>query len=312
MAINEERVVVNGDIDIGVTIAYPSKDKKRPVVLLIMGTGDMDRDGNGHGMKMDMYKTLSDMFVDFGFVCVRYDKRGTYESTGNYKTHSVTNLVDDSAQVINYVKQLDYVDENSVIACGHSEGAMVATLLTKKEKLESIILLGGASMCLKSAMMYQNSGIINEYKNKKGLLAWYVRKLLPEKKVNKQIDDMFDRAARAKKDQFFFNGVFMNANWLKEHGELTDSDFEEMLREYDGRVLAITGQSDLQADYTALDRIKEFENVVTYTPEKVNHILRDIGDDKNSYLKMRKQYKKTSKDPIHEGTKEEIKKFLKR
>ena len=61
--INEERIIINSDINIGATIAYKDKERKSPLVLLIMGTGSMDRDGNGLGFKSNLYKDLSDMFV---------------------------------------------------------------------------------------------------------------------------------------------------------------------------------------------------------------------------------------------------------
>ena len=84
--IREERISIVNEVTIGATIAYQDKTHKRPLVLLIMGTGTLDRDGNEFGFKSNMYKELSDMFVEFGCVCVRYDKRGTHESTGNIKT----------------------------------------------------------------------------------------------------------------------------------------------------------------------------------------------------------------------------------
>ncbi|MBQ8749267.1 MAG: alpha/beta hydrolase [Clostridia bacterium] len=155
MNIIEERVFIDGEYKIGATISRPD-DIKRPLVLLIMGTGKLDRDGNMKGYKTDLYKNMSDMFVNMGYVCIRYDKRGTHESGGKFKIAGLSDLVNDSASVVEYARTLPYIDENRIIACGHSEGAMIATLLTKQTKLERIILLGGACMCLKSAMEYQN------------------------------------------------------------------------------------------------------------------------------------------------------------
>jgi dienelactone hydrolase len=140
-----------------------------------MGTGKLDRDGNQFGFKSNVYKNMSDMFVKMGYVCVRYDKRGTHESTGKFNSAGISDLVADSARVIEYAKSLPFVDEKKIIACGHSEGAMVATLLTKQTDLSRIILLGGACMCLKSAMEYQNNLVLEEFKGKKlrdnGILA---------------------------------------------------------------------------------------------------------------------------------------------
>lgn len=305
----EERVLIDGENKIGATISYLDKDKKRPLVLLIMGTGKLDRDGNARGFKTDIYKNLSDIFVKMGYVCVRYDKRGTHESTGNFKTAGVSDLVNDSASVINYAKSLNYVDADKIIACGHSEGAMIATLLTKQENLEKIILLGGACICLRSAMEYQNFKIIDEFENKKGFLGWYLKKFINKEKVLKQLDSLYEKAKKSNKDTFFFRGAFLPTKWIKEHGSLTNEDFVKVIEEYNGKVLAITGTADLQADYSCLDKIKEFENVVTYAPENVNHLLREI-DDNNSMLTIQKQYKRLVKNPIHEGTKKQIEEFL--
>ena len=312
MEIKEERVFIDSENGnkIGATISYTDSTKKRPLVLLIMGTGKLDRDGNGKGIKTDLYKNMSDMFVNMGYVCVRYDKRGTHQSTGKFNATGLSDLVADSSKVIEYAKKLDYVDANKIIACGHSEGAMIATLLTKQEKLDRIILLGGACMCLKTAMEYQNLIVLDEFKNKKGLLAWYINKVVTKEKIKKQLAAMFSKANKAKKDTFFYNGAFLPAKWLKEHGDLTDEDFIKMLEEYNGKVLAITGKSDLQADSTMLDKVSEFEHITIYAPENVNHILREV-DDKNSIMTVQKQYRRLSQNPIHEGTEKQIEQFLK-
>ena len=71
-----------------------------------MGTGKLDRDGNGFGFKSNLYKNMSDMFVSMGYVCVRYDKRGTHQSTGKFNSAGLSDLVADSAKVIDYAKTL--------------------------------------------------------------------------------------------------------------------------------------------------------------------------------------------------------------
>ena len=52
--INEERVIISNDINIGATIAYNDKSKKSPLVLLIMGTVFLDRDGNCFGFNSNI------------------------------------------------------------------------------------------------------------------------------------------------------------------------------------------------------------------------------------------------------------------
>lgn len=309
--INEERILIKNDITIGATISYLDKTIKRPLVLLIMGTGTTDRDGNDKSFKTDFYKNLSDMFVNAGFVCVRYDKRGTHESTGNYKTAGLYDLVQDSATVIQYAKKMNYVDENKIIVCGHSEGAMIATLLTQSEEINGLILLGGACICMKSALLYQNYLVLEQFKNKKGLMAWYIKKSLTKEKIDKQFNNLFEKANKTNKERYFYNGGFFNTKYMREHNTLTNQSFVNILKEYKGSILAITGTADLSSDYHALELISSFDNVTTYAPNNVNHILRKIDDD-NNVIKAKKQYKRLALKPIETSTKEQILEWIKR
>ena len=307
--IDEERVIINGDINIGATIAYQDKTKKRPLVLLLMGTGSLDRDGNGLGVKSNIYKDLSDMFAQMGCVCIRYDKRGTHESTGDFKTSGLSDLVSDAANVIHYAKKLDYVDEEKIIVCGHSEGAMIATLLTRNEELEGIILLGGACMGLKDAMLYQNYLVVEEVKNMKGILGWYLRKLIKEDAIEKQVLGMFKKAEASKKDTYFYRGSILPSNYMKEHYSLSSEDYVNLLKAYKGKILAITGKSDVQADYTKLEHISNLDNTTIYTPLKVNHLMKEI-DGETNILNIKKEYKKVFKKEIDKGVKDKIKNFI--
>lgn len=303
--INEERIIIKTDISIGATVAYLNKKEKMPLILLVMGTGTTNRDGNTKKFKTDFYKNLSDMFVKREFVCVRYDKRGTHQSTGNYKTAGLSELVDDALNVINYAKSLDYVDENRIIVCGHSEGAMIATLLTEKQNINGIILLGGACTCMKDALIYQNCLVLDKFKDKKGFMAWYIKKVLTKEKINRQFNKLFDRASRTLKPRYFFNGGVFNTKYMREHGSLTSQDFINILKKYRGKILAITGTADLSMDYHMLDSIMGIENVTIYTPYNVNHILRKI-DDSNDVMKAKQQYKRLSTKPMHNETREVI------
>lgn len=155
----EERIIIHEKVFIGATIALPfaknsiQEEKKYPAILVIMGTGKTDRDGNEKKFQTNFYKNLSDEFVKRGFVCIRYDKRGTFETEGDYNTSGLSDLVEDAVTVLRYIRNLRYVDEKRMILCGHSEGAMIATLALEQEKAAGMILLGGAGTSLKDALL---------------------------------------------------------------------------------------------------------------------------------------------------------------
>ena len=307
--INEERIIISNDINIGATIAYQDKFEKRPLVLLIAGTGSLDRDGNSIGFKSNIYKELSDMFVQMGCVCIRYDKRGTHESKGKGLSFGLSDLVNDAANIIHYAKKLDYVNKENVVVCGHSEGAMIATFLTKTEDLKGIILLAGACMSLKDAMIYQNYLVLDQVKDMKGLLGWLLRKTLKKEKIEKQVSELFLKAEEAKKDIFFYRGSIMPSLYIKEHNLLTKEDYIKLLKLYKGKILAITGKADVQADYKVLESISDIERITVYTPEKVNHVLRDV-DKESSIMNIKKEYQLSFKKAISSKIKNPIKDWI--
>lgn len=303
--VNEEKVIITNDINIGATIAYQDKKEKRPLVLLIAGTGSLDRDGNGIGFKSNLYKDLSDMFVNMGYVCIRYDKRGTHESKTSDLNYGLRELVDDAVTIIHSAKNLDYVDPERVVVCGHSEGTMIATLLTKREPLKGIILLGGACMGLKEAMLYQNYLVFEQVQNMKGILGWYLRKTLKKETIESKVEEIYEKAEKSKKPTYFYGGSFIPTKYMKEHHSLTSEEYIKVLKEYRGKILAITGKSDVQADYRTLESIEGLENVTIYTPENVNHLLKESEEQENIF-NVKREYKKSFKKNIHQSIKDTI------
>ncbi len=309
MTMNEKKVSIKGKVSIGATVLYPDEKKQYPAVGLIMGTGKTDRDGNEKSFKTDLYKNLANMFAEFGFVCVRYDKRGTFETEGDYNTAGLCDLTDDAVSVIQYTKTLPYVDKTKIIVCGHSEGAMIATLLSEKEATAGLLLFGGAATSMKDALLYQNYLAAEEFANKKGLLGALLKKQASKEKMNAKVEGMFQKCVSVKKDRVFFGGAMLNAKWVKEHAAYSSDDFVELLKQYGKPILAITGTADLSADYRRLSALSEIPNAECLTPQNVNHILREIDDD-NSMMTVKKQYARLSAQPIHFDTKQRIKDWL--
>ena len=309
MSIKEERIFIEGDVRLGATIATADYEGKKPAIVLIMGTGNMDRDGNGKGLHTDMYKNFAWQFAEWGFVTVRYDKRGTHESSGKKPLYGFEDLVNDAVSVIRYMKTLPYVDADRIIVFGHSEGGMIATVLSDREDTAGLMVIGAAGMSLKDALHYQNRELAEEVKNTKGLKGLLLRSASSEEKNNAKVDSMYAKCSATDKDKAFIKGGIINAKWIREHGAYSADDMVAKLKNYGKPVLAITGTKDLSADYKELDRLQDLPNVECYAPEGVNHILREV-DDENSILKVRKQYARLSKNPIHKGTEEKMHEWL--
>lgn len=314
MVIKENQVTIKGNVSIGATVSYPDDSRANPVrkypaIVLIMGTGKTDRNGNERGFKTDLYKNLAKMFAEFGYVSVRYDKRGTYQTGGDFNTAGLNDLVDDAISVIRYTKSLSDVDEARVIVCGHSEGAMIATLLSEKEDTAGLLLLGGAVTCMKDALLYQNYLAAEEFAKKKGLLGMLLRSQTLQEKTDARTEAMFSKCVSAKKDRVFFGGTMLNAKWVKEHASYCSEDYAALLKQYSKPVLAVTGTADISTDYRRLSALHDIPFAESYMPHNVNHILRGI-DDNNSVMTVKKQYKRLAAQPIHSATKQHIKDWL--
>ncbi|MBR2254953.1 MAG: alpha/beta hydrolase [Candidatus Methanomethylophilaceae archaeon] len=303
MAAIEEEVTVSGAVSLGATVAYGDKGGKKPAIVIIMGTGKLDRDGNGPGSRMNIYRDLSDMFVEEGFVTIRYDKRGTHRSTGDFDSAGLSDFVDDAVSVTRYVKSLPYVDAGRVVVCGHSEGTMVATLLSEREDVAGLMLLGGAATCLKDALRYQSRIAGEQTESMGGIAGAVLRRAASREKTDARQDELFERCLNADGDTVRFQGAKVSAKWVREHLSYTSEDFAAKLKSFGKPVLAITGTADLSADFRMLDSIRDVPSVTCYVPEGVNHIFREVDDD-NSITKVKKQYLRLSARPIHPGTRD--------
>lgn len=309
MVMKEKEVTIKGTVSIGATVSYPDDRGEYPAIVLIMGTGKTDRDGNEKSFKTDLYKNFAEMFAESGFVSVRYDKRGTYQTKGDFNTAGLNDLVEDAVSVTRYTKSLSHVDEERVIVCGHSEGAMIATLLSTKEDTAGLLLLGGAATCMKDALLYQNYLAAEEFAKKKGLLGMLLRSQTSQEKMNAKVDAMFQKCIFAKKDRVFFGGTMLNAKWVKEHASHRSEDYVALLEQYGKPILAVTGTADISTDYRRLSALQNIPLAESYTPHNVNHVLREIDDD-NSVMTVKKQYGRLAAQPIHSDTEQYIKKWL--
>ena len=300
MEIMEKEVVIKGEFQIAATVTYTDENKKSPAVVIIMGTGKSDRDGNFFGFHTDMDKDLAHKFAEYGFVSARYDKRGTHRSGGKFSKTGLSDLTDDAISVIQYLKALPYVDENKIIVCGHSEGTQIATLVTEKEETAGLILLGGAGMCMKDALIYQNTLIAREVNEAKGMTGAILRKTFDLDKQLAVIEDIFRKSKETNKDTVFVNGASIPAKWLREHGSYTSEDFAEKLKRYGKPVLAITGKADFEADFHKLETFSGEKHITCFAPEKLTHIL-ICCDGELSILNAKKLYKELMKKPLDEN-----------
>lgn len=138
-----EREVVSGQLH--GTLTLPEGAGQVPAALILPGSGPVDRDGNIPNGNNESLKLLAHALAERHIATLRIDKRGIGESrTAALREDDLRfeTYVDDA---IGWIKLLQ--DERRVEAIyliGHSEGALVATLVAQKVDVAGVVLLAGA------------------------------------------------------------------------------------------------------------------------------------------------------------------------
>ena len=127
------------------TLTLPSKEGKFPVVILITGSGPQNRDEELLGHKP--FLVISDYLTKNGIAVLRYDDRGTGQSTGDFKTATSVDFASDVESAIEYLKTRQEIDKKKIGLMGHSEGGLIAPMLASRSgDVDFIVLLAGPGL----------------------------------------------------------------------------------------------------------------------------------------------------------------------
>lgn len=128
------------------TLAMPEGDGKVPAVLILPGSGPVDRDGNLPGATNNSLKLLAHALAERGVASLRIDKRGIGASSAvgvREEDLRIEVYVQDAVDWASVLTKQDRVD--CLVLLGHSEGALIATLAAQNIKPFGLVLLAEAS-----------------------------------------------------------------------------------------------------------------------------------------------------------------------
>ena len=129
------------------------------IVVLISGSGAQDR--NEEIFDHRPFLVLSDFLTRNGISVIRYDDRGTAESTGNFANSTTYDFSLDAEAVVNYIKNREELKDLSVGLIGHSEGGIIAPMVASRNPdVDFIILLAGPGIPISELMVYQNIDVM--------------------------------------------------------------------------------------------------------------------------------------------------------
>lgn len=135
-----------GDAALHGTLVTPSAHKPEfDAVLLLAGSGPTDRDGNQGTLKNDSLKKIAEELGLGDIASLRVDKRGvgaSAKAAAREEDLRFETYIDDAKAWIDFLKAQPGVKRVFVI--GHSEGALIGSVVAQSEGIAGFVSLAGA------------------------------------------------------------------------------------------------------------------------------------------------------------------------
>lgn len=145
-------------LHLAATLSLPRKEGRFPAVILISGSGPQNRDEELLGHKP--FLILADYLTQNGIAVLRYDDRGTGQSTGNFKGACTPDFASDVRAAIQYLKSRKEIDSTHIGLIGHSEGGIIAPMVAVDTKdVAFIVLLAGTGIAGDQILLLQQEYI---------------------------------------------------------------------------------------------------------------------------------------------------------
>lgn len=152
----------SANVTLAGTLTLPSKEGSYPVVILISGSGPQNRDEEI--LQHKPFLVLADHLTRNGIGVLRYDDRGTGESTGDFKTSTSLDFSKDAESAVNFLKTRRDIDTTKIGLAGHSEGGLIAPMVAARSRdIAFVVLMAGPGMELKKALLLQDGLIAKAY-----------------------------------------------------------------------------------------------------------------------------------------------------
>lgn len=239
--IEEEVKYLNSaaDVTLAGTLTLPRSEKPFPAVLLIAGSGPNDRDETVFGHKP--FLVLADHLTRQGIAVLRVDKRGVGQSTGTYSQATTEDFASDVVAGVEYLKTRKEVDAKQIGLIGHSEGGLIAPMVSVKSKDVAFIVLMAAPSVTGEEILYAQEAMLSRVMG------------VPEEKLRHQLD---------------FQKQILTA--ILHESDLKKAD--KLLREIIAKELAHLPQAERQTNVAVLEaqikriNTKWFRYFLTYDP----------------------------------------------
>jgi pimeloyl-ACP methyl ester carboxylesterase len=269
---SEDGTVLAGEL------TYPNGKGPFKALVLVSGYGSShepaDRDSYmGKLVNHKPFLVLSDLMTKRGYAVLRYDNRGVGKSSGSWLETTDPIYASDAAAALKWLREQSKINILKAGYIGHSQGGIKAPMAAKIEKPDFMVFLAGG-------VESTSEIIIN-------VTLDHVRKLnLSKEEINKLLEQqnrIFD-IMRSSKDRHIAKlhieqylieqgespsnaALVANVSTLPVTFESLDRNWETIIKQYEGPILALYGGKDKTVD--ANRNIKRTKAVLVNPASKV-------------------------------------------
>jgi len=129
----------NKDILLAGSLYIPRTPGRHPAIIFIHGAGPETRWGR--------YRSYADYFARRGVAALIYDKRGTGQSAGDWRTSDFNDLAADALAGIELLKKHPRIDQQKIGIYGQSQGGGIAPLIaSRSDSVAFVIAVAGPAI----------------------------------------------------------------------------------------------------------------------------------------------------------------------
>jgi pimeloyl-ACP methyl ester carboxylesterase len=122
----------NGSVTLSGSLLIPRTQGPHPAIILVHGSLAETRWGT--------IMFFADRFARRGIAALVYDKRGTGDSTGDWKTATYEEISDDALAGIHLLQRRESIRLDQIGAFGHSEGGAVVAIMAARSRDVAFII----------------------------------------------------------------------------------------------------------------------------------------------------------------------------
>jgi pimeloyl-ACP methyl ester carboxylesterase len=126
-------------VRLAATFTRPKGESRPPVVILVSGSGPNTR--NEPLMGHQVFAVIADHLTRQGIAVLRYDKRGTGTSTGDYAKATTLEFADDVDAAVAYLKTRNDIDPRHIGLIGHSEGGLIIPIVAARNPSAAFLVM---------------------------------------------------------------------------------------------------------------------------------------------------------------------------